>query len=50
MFLKQLQFQDKSASPLELLMKISIRGTDYHKYLQPQNETVGTPHDPDTSR
>lgn len=33
--------------PLELLMKNNFREMDYHKYLQPQNETTDTPHDPD---
>lgn len=49
MFLKKLQTQNTPCVPLELLMKNNFRGMDYHKYLQPQNETVDTPRDPDTS-
>ena len=40
MFLKKLQTQNKPCSHLELLMKNNFGGTDYHKYLPPQNETV----------
>lgn len=43
-FLGKLQSQNKPCLPLELLIKNNFREMDYHKYLEPQNETVGTPH------